>query len=81
MSNIIKLLPETQVYFLHEDVNISLFLYIYEFNFLYLIIIIIIIMSALRAKIVPLLDVHQLPMLFAEMLTYLEPETFTWIIF
>jgi hypothetical protein len=32
-------------------------------------------------KIVPLLDVHQLLMLFAGTLTYLEPETFTLIIF
>jgi hypothetical protein len=34
-------------------------------------------MSAPPVKIVHLLDVHQLPMLFAEMLTYLVPETFT----
>jgi hypothetical protein len=33
--------------------------------------------SAPHVKIVHLLDVHQLLMLFAEMLTYLEPETFT----
>jgi hypothetical protein len=38
-------------------------------------------MSALKVKIVPLLDVHQLIMLFAGTLTYLEPETFTLIIF
>jgi hypothetical protein len=38
-------------------------------------------MSALQVKIVPLLDVHQLLMLSAGMLTYLEPETFTLIIF
>jgi hypothetical protein len=37
-------------------------------------------MSALRVKIVPLLDVHQLLMLFAGTLTYLEPEKFTLII-
>jgi hypothetical protein len=33
--------------------------------------------SVPHVKIVHLLDVHQLLMLFAEMLTYLEPETFT----
>jgi hypothetical protein len=38
-------------------------------------------MSALQVKIVSLLDVHQLLMLFAGTLTYLEPETFTLIIF
>jgi hypothetical protein len=38
-------------------------------------------MSALRVKIVPLLDVHQLLILFAGTLTYSEPETFTLIIF
>jgi hypothetical protein len=38
-------------------------------------------MSALQAKIVPLLDVHQLLMLFAGTLTYPEPETFTLITF
>jgi hypothetical protein len=38
-------------------------------------------MSALQIKIVPLLDVHQLLMLFAGTLTYSEPETFTLIIF
>jgi hypothetical protein len=37
--------------------------------------------SALQVKIVPLLDVHQLLILFARMLTYSEPETFTLIIF
>jgi hypothetical protein len=35
-------------------------------------------MSALQIQIVPLLDVHQLPM-FAGTLTYSEPETFTLI--
>jgi hypothetical protein len=38
-------------------------------------------MSALPVKIVPLLDLHQLLMLFAGTLTYLEPETFSLIIF
>jgi hypothetical protein len=38
-------------------------------------------MSALHVKIVPLLDAHQLLMLFARTLTYSEPETFTLIIF
>jgi hypothetical protein len=38
-------------------------------------------MSALHVKIVPLLDVHQLLMLFAGTLTYSESETFTLIIF
>jgi hypothetical protein len=37
--------------------------------------------SAPHVKIVPLLDVHQLLMLFAVMLTYLEPGTFYSIIF
>jgi hypothetical protein len=37
-------------------------------------------MSALQVKIVPLLDVHQL-LMFAGTLMYLEPETFTLIIF
>jgi hypothetical protein len=34
-------------------------------------------MSALHVKIVPLLDVHQLLMLFAGALTYSEPGTFS----
>jgi hypothetical protein len=34
-----------------------------------------------RVKIVPLLDVHQLLMLFAETLTYSEPGTFSCIIY
>jgi hypothetical protein len=38
-------------------------------------------MSALQVKIVPLLDVHQLLMLFAGTLTYSEPRTFALIIF
>jgi hypothetical protein len=38
-------------------------------------------MSALQVTIVPLLDVHQLLMLSAGTLTYLEPETFSLIIF
>jgi hypothetical protein len=38
-------------------------------------------MSTLQVKIVPLLDAHQLLMLFAGTLTYSEPETFTLIIF
>jgi hypothetical protein len=38
-------------------------------------------MSALKVKIVPLLDVHQLIMVFARTLTYSEPETFTLINF
>jgi hypothetical protein len=38
-------------------------------------------MSALQVKIVPLLDVHQLLMLFAGTLTHSEPEKFTLIIF
>jgi hypothetical protein len=38
-------------------------------------------MSAPRVKIVPLLDVHQLLMLFAETLTYSEPRTFSSVIF
>jgi hypothetical protein len=38
-------------------------------------------MSALQVKIVPLLDVHQLLILSAGTLTYLEPETFSLIIF
>jgi hypothetical protein len=37
-------------------------------------------LSALQVKIVPLLDAHQLLMLFARTLTYSEPETFTLII-
>jgi hypothetical protein len=37
--------------------------------------------SAPRVKIVPLLDVHQLLMLFAETLTYSEPGTFSSVIF
>jgi hypothetical protein len=38
-------------------------------------------MSAPRVKITPLLDVHQLLMLFAETLTYLEPGIFSSVIF
>jgi hypothetical protein len=38
-------------------------------------------MSAPHLKIVPLLDVHQLLMLSARTLTYLEPETFSIIVF
>jgi hypothetical protein len=38
-------------------------------------------MSAPRVKLVPLLDVHQLLMLFAEALTYSEPGTFSSVIF
>jgi hypothetical protein len=38
-------------------------------------------MFDLHVKIVPLLDVHQLLMLYKGTLTYLEPETFTLIIF
>jgi hypothetical protein len=38
-------------------------------------------MSAPRVKMVPLLDVHQLLMLFAETLTYSEAGTFTSVIF
>jgi hypothetical protein len=38
-------------------------------------------MSAFQVKIVPLLDEHQLLMLFRRTLTYSEPETFTLIIF
>jgi hypothetical protein len=38
-------------------------------------------MSVLHAKIVPLLDVHQLLILSAGTLTYSEPETYTLIIF
>jgi hypothetical protein len=38
-------------------------------------------MSAPRVKAVPLLDVHQLLMLFAETLTYSEPGTFSSVIF
>jgi hypothetical protein len=38
-------------------------------------------MSSFHVKIIPLLDVHQLLILFAGTLTYLEPETFTLIIF
>jgi hypothetical protein len=38
-------------------------------------------MSAPHVKIVPLLDVHQLLMLFARMLTFSEPRTFSLIIF
>jgi hypothetical protein len=38
-------------------------------------------MSVPHVKIVPLLDVHQLLMLFAGMLTYSEPGTFSLIIF
>jgi hypothetical protein len=38
-------------------------------------------MSAPRVKIVPLLDVSQLLMLFAETLTYSEPGTFSSVIF
>jgi hypothetical protein len=38
-------------------------------------------MSAPRVQIVPLLDVHQLLMLFAETLTYSEPGTFSSVIF
>jgi hypothetical protein len=38
-------------------------------------------MSAPRVKIVPLLDVHQLLMLFAETLTYSEQGTFSSVIF
>jgi hypothetical protein len=38
-------------------------------------------MSAPRVKIVPLLDVQQLLMLFAETLTYSEPGTFTSVIY
>jgi hypothetical protein len=37
--------------------------------------------SVPHVKIVPLLDVHQLLMLFAEALTYSEPRTFSLIIF
>jgi hypothetical protein len=37
-------------------------------------------MSALQVKFVPLLDVHQLHMLFARTLTYSELETFALII-
>jgi hypothetical protein len=38
-------------------------------------------MSAPRVNIVPLLDVHQLVMLFAETLMYSEPGTFSCVIF
>jgi hypothetical protein len=38
-------------------------------------------MSAPQVKIVPLPDVHQLLILFAGTLTYLEPKTFSFIIF
>jgi hypothetical protein len=38
-------------------------------------------MSATHVKIVPLLDVHQLLMFFAETLTYSEPGTFSSVIF
>jgi hypothetical protein len=38
-------------------------------------------MSAPHVKIIPLLDVHQLLMLSARTLTYLEPGTFSSIIF
>jgi hypothetical protein len=38
-------------------------------------------MSAPRVKIFPLLDVHQLLMLFAEMLTYSEPGRFSCVIY
>jgi hypothetical protein len=38
-------------------------------------------MSASHVKFVPLLDAHQLLMLFAGMLTYSEPKTFSLIIF
>jgi hypothetical protein len=38
-------------------------------------------MSAPYGKIVPLLDVHQLLMLFAGTLTYSEPETFCSVVF
>jgi hypothetical protein len=37
--------------------------------------------SAPRVKIIPLLDVHQLLMLFAETLTFSEPGTFSSVIF
>jgi hypothetical protein len=38
-------------------------------------------MSALQVKIVPLLDAHQLVMLFARTLTYAEPDMFILINF
>jgi hypothetical protein len=38
-------------------------------------------MSAPHVKIVPLIDAHQLLMLFAGTLTYLEPKLFSLIIF
>jgi hypothetical protein len=62
-----------ETYVLEENLPVSISYYYYYYYYYYYS------MSALQVKIVPLLDVHQLLMLFARTLTYSEPKTFALI--